>query len=258
MANLDNKEILDYGLRFIDKAEAQGVPVRLLGAVAIRQHCTQYRDLFERADRPITDLDIVTYSRQMKPLKRLIREEGLVGDEQINSIYGERRQIYAVPAIAGLKIDIFFDRLEFCHTVPFQGRLELDYPTITMTDVLLEKMQIVQINAKDLKDTIILLLEHGISQGFEKESIDIQYLKTLLCSDWGFYYTMTQNLGKTIEFMREQTFVDSEEALVVEDRVSRLLRELESAPKSLEWKVRAKVGPSVKWYRDVEEAGGVF
>ena len=45
-------------------------------------------------------------------------------------------------------IDIFFDKLEFCHIIDFRGRLEIDYPTISLSDILLQKMQIVQTSLK--------------------------------------------------------------------------------------------------------------
>lgn len=256
MSPLNYEEVVDYGKALLDEAEQGGVTLRMLGSVAIRQHCQHCLYLFDKASRPITDLDLVAYSKDMKPLKKLIRDKGLIGDERMNSIYGDRRQIYDVPQIEGLHIDIFFDNLDFCHVVPFRGRLELDSPTITMTDAFLEKMQIVQINAKDLKDTIILLLEHGLKDAFDRESIDVGYLKKLLGGDWGFYHTVVQNLNKTVEFMKEEPFVEPDEMRMVEDRVARLLDEFKRAPKSLKWKMRARVGTSVQWYKDVDEVGG--
>ena len=63
----------------------------------------------------------------------------------------------------GLNVDVFADELYFCHRIPFKDRLDLDSPTICTTDLLLEKMQIVEINLKDFKDTIVLMLEHPLS-----------------------------------------------------------------------------------------------
>jgi len=248
-----NEAFLKEGLRLVDLAEARGFPLRLLGAVAIRLHCERYRHLFDAADRPITDLDFMAYGRDNARVQEMLQEEGYIPDEFILKFYGQTRQIYAHPQISGFKVDVFFDSLSFCHVVPFQGRLDLDRPTITMTDVLLEKMQIVEINAKDLKDTIIMMLEHDLSDGFAREAIDAAYILKILSADWGFYYTVTQNLRKVLKYMSQNPFITPEEMAVVESRVSSLLERLEKEPKSMKWRLRARVGPKVKWYTEVEE-----
>jgi hypothetical protein len=253
-----NQEILEIGLELVEKARAQGIPLRLLGAVAIRLHCRRYQHLFDQAERPISDLDVMSYGTHRKAVQSLLKENKYIGDEHLIAIYGESRQIYQHPRVAGLKLDVFFDQLKFCHTVSFRGRLELDYPTITMTDALLEKMQIVKINAKDLKDTIILLLEHPPADHFETENLDGAYLRQLLGADWGFYYTVTENLKKVLDFMRQKPFLEPDQMAIVEQNAKALLATLEEAPKTMKWKLRAKIGTKVKWYLDVEETGQIY
>jgi hypothetical protein len=253
-----NEEILDIGLELVEAARGRGILLRLLGAVAIRLHCQTHQHLFDQAERPISDLDVMSYGSQRRAVQNLLKENKYIGDEHLIAIYGESRQIYQHPRIAGLKLDVFFDQLKFCHTVPFRGRLELDYPTITMTDALLEKMQIVKINAKDLKDTIILLLEHPPAEAFEPEKLDGGYLGCLLGADWGFYYTVTENLKKVIDFMRQEPFLQADQMELVERNAKALLATLEQAPKTLKWKLRARIGPKVKWYQDVEETGQIY
>ena len=253
-----NKEILEIGLELVDKARALDIPLRLLGAVAIRLHCRQNQHLFDQAERPISDLDVMSYGTHRKAVQQLLKEQKYVGDEHLIAIYGETRQIYQHPRVAGLKLDVFFDQLRFCHTVPFHGRLELDYPTITMTDALLEKMQIVKINAKDLKDTIILLLEHTLADRQAVENLDGTYLRKLLGADWGFYHTVTENLRKVIEFMHQQPFLNAEQMKRVEKNAQDLLAMLAGAPKTLKWNLRAKIGTKMKWYLDVEETGQIY
>ena len=82
-----------------------------------------------------------------------------------------------------MKVDVFFDRLDMNHIIDFKNRLELDFPTISLADLLLEKMQIVQINEKDIKDTIILLREHPVEDP-DKETINANYVASLLAEDW--------------------------------------------------------------------------
>ena len=59
-------------------------------------------------------------------------------------------------------------------------------------------MQIVEINLKDFKDTVVLLLEHPLSRMSRQgpKSIDVDYITDMMRQDWGFYYTFTTNLKR--------------------------------------------------------------
>jgi len=129
--------------------------------------------------------------------------------------------------------------------------LELDFPTITPSDLLLEKMQIVQITEKDLKDTMILLREHEIKE-HENDVINTKYIAKLLSNDWGFYYTVTTNLKKTKEFLNFFDALTDEDKNIISEKIDKLLDYIEREPKSLKWKARAKIGTRKKWYREVE------
>jgi hypothetical protein len=159
------------------------------------------------------------------------------------------RQQYSDPANRRMA-DVFFDQLEMCHTLNFRGRLEFDSPTITLADFLLEKMQIVELNEKDKIDTVVLLREHAIGDS-DNETINAQYISRLLAKDWGFYYTVTTNLGKIKDYARSS--MTEEHSRDVAAKTDRLVERIESEPKTTGWKMRARVGTKRKWYRDVEE-----
>jgi hypothetical protein len=139
-----------------------------------------------------------------------------------------------------------------CHMLEFKNRLELDYPTIPLSDLLLQKIQIIKINEKDIKDIIILLREHQIGE-FEKETVNINYIARLLSKDWGFWYTVTLNLDKTKEFLAEYKNLADADRKDVETKLDNILKRIEDEPKSIQWKLRSKVGTSKKWYTEVEE-----
>ena len=126
----------------------------------------------------------------------------------------------------------------------------MDSPTITLADFLLEKMQIVQLNDKDKIDTVVLLREHEIGD-VDKETINAQYISKLLAKDWGFYYTVTTNLGKIKEYA--QSSMTEEDSRDVAAKADQLVQRIENEPKTTGWKMRARVGPKKKWYKDVEE-----
>jgi len=144
-----------------------------------------------------------------------------------------------------------------CHIIDFRKRLDLDYPTIPLTELLLEKMQIVQINEKDIKDSIVLLREHPIGAG-DNETLNVSYVAKLLSQDWGFYYTATTNLAKTRSFVEKYDRLQSGDVSDVQKKIDELQAAIDSEPKSVSWKMRAQIGPSKKWYRDVQEQRPVF
>lgn len=70
--------------------------------------------------------------------------------------------------------------------------------------------------------------------------------------DWGYYYTFSTNLKKIREILGESTVLSEQEKAVVDGRIAGMLDAFARVPKSLRWKMRAKVGPSKKWYNEVE------
>jgi hypothetical protein len=139
-----------------------------------------------------------------------------------------------------------------CHVIDYAGRLEVDSPTVPLAELLLQKLQIVQTNEKDIQDTIILLAEHDLGKG-DKDVINGDYVAKVLANDWGFYYTVTANLVKIKEFLDKYDALSKSQKAVVNQRIDVLRERIEKEPKSFQWKMRAKVGPSVKYYNMVEE-----
>jgi len=238
-------------LRIVNEAQKDGIPLRLMGASAVKMHSVKYKALFEEMERTLTDLDFMTYGRYSKFLTKLFRRLGYEPNESFIQMHGHIRHIYLDRAHRRIA-DVFLDKLSFCHTVDFQNRLELDSPTITLADLLLEKMQIVHINEKDVKDTIILLAEHEIGES-DKETVDVKRIAELLSDDWGFYYTVQTNLRRVAEYAEQKPAWPAEVKKAVGAKVEAMLGRIEAEPKSFRWKMRAKVGTSKKWYNDVEE-----
>jgi hypothetical protein len=120
----------------------------------------------------------------------------------------------------GLNVDVFADELYFCHRIPFKGRLDLDSPTICTTGLLLEKLQIVEINLKDFKDTIVLMLEHPLSHEQPgPKSIDTNYIVDIMRQDWGFHYTFTTNLKRVPDFLDQFSSLGEEGRRVIRGRI---------------------------------------
>jgi hypothetical protein len=149
-------------------------------------------------------------------------------------------------------IDVFFDKLNYNHPIDYRGRLEIHPHCVSLTDLLLQKLQIVQINDKDLKDAMLLLLAAEIGEQ-DQHMINAKYVARLMSDDWGFYHTSTTNLGRVKEAVAQVKALTEEQKISICAQADRLLFALENAPKSGRWKSRAKTGTSKPWYNEVSD-----
>jgi len=264
---------LQESQKIVEKAEGEGITLRILGGLGIAIHCQEYRDFAQKLGRVGTnviegqeysDIDLVSYRSHRDRLKDFFDKLGYAKRRATLSTAASERQIYFHPK-GWFYVDVFFDKLLVAnHPVDFRGRLELDYPTITVTDMLLEKIQMWEaFSVKDLKDCLLLLKAHGVSQKPEKESVDASYIAKLLAQDWGFWYTATTNLKKIKAFLakmdelapqanmdpKQISLQDREE---IAQKVDKILEAVDKEPKSFGWKMRAKIGTKKKWYNPVE------
>jgi hypothetical protein len=239
----------------IKAAEKKGIILRTIGAVAFRLHCPDSSDYFTRLNRVLTDIDFVTLHEFNEHLDALLTQFGWnsgnwVWNQKEFALMYNRRTFEK----SGIKMDIFFDELCMCHKINLRDRLKIDSFTIPLADMLLEKMQIVKINEKDVKDVIILLKDHEIGIAENRETINADFVANLLSKDWGFYYTVTENLKKIRHhFLENYPIFPLTEREDVKLKIDRLLDTIEKKPKTLGWKMRAKIGPRKQWYTDVEE-----
>jgi len=120
--------------------------------------------------------------------------------------------------------------------------------------MLLEKMQIVKINEKDVIDTIMLLMEHPLGD-VDKETINIGRIAQLSAKDWGLWRTITMNLDKVKKLAFNYPQLEQEQKTIVGGQVDAALARIAQEPKSMAWKMRSRVGDRVKWYKEVDEVG---
>jgi hypothetical protein len=151
----------------------------------------------------------------------------------------------------GLHLDVFLDKLAFCHMIPWKGRLESHEATIPLAEMLMQKMQIVQINEKDIIDTIMLLLEHPLGDQ-DGDVINIGLVADVCAKDWGWWRTLTMNLDKVRQAAGAYDLTVEEAGRVIA-QVDAAMQRIEDVPKSMGWRMRAKIGDRKKWYREVSE-----
>ena len=258
---VENEHFVAEALRIVSRAEDEGIRLRILGSLAYRLHCPDNVELFDKMERALTDIDFAADASQARSIKELISGMGYVVDEKITVATEGSRYFFQHPD-TGLGVDVFMDQLYYCHPIPLRGRLELDRPTISLADLVLEKMQIVELNLKDIKDTLVLLLEHevadtGTGEG-DREAIDAAYIAKLLSQDWGFYHTVTTNLGKVHGYIGQFDAISPYQGEVISKRIDKLVGAIEDVPKSAKWKLRSKIGTKKRWYQEVNEKGETF
>ncbi len=238
-------------LRIVEAGNAGGVSLRLLGSLAFHAHCPKFGYLQEKMNRAYTDIDLAGYGREAAAVRGVMQGLGYSEHKEVFVVSEGGRAIFENSRLH-MHVDVFYEKLDFCHVIPWNGRLDVDSPTIPLAEMLLEKMQIVRINEKDVIDTIMLLLEHPFGEE-DDETVNMRRVAGLCATDWGLWRTLTMNLEKVRQLAQGYPQLsDSEKAHIVA-QVDQAMGRIEAEPKSLAWRLRARVGDRVKWYKDVEE-----
>jgi hypothetical protein len=199
------------------------------------------------ANRPLTDLDFVGYRKERHKIEKLFDGLGYQPSQTFNMIHGDERLMF-FGREGQLKVDVWLEVFRMAHTFNFKDRLHLDSPTLPLSDLLMTKLQIVELNEKDVKDVACLLIDHDLSDNDnDRERINVDRLVRECAENWGIYKTFTTNLGKIRELVPNY-IKDSTQTGAIVQRIEKILGSIEAASKSLGWKLRAKVGEKRPWY----------
>jgi hypothetical protein len=244
-------DFLEEVHRILDAAKTENVLLRLLGALAFHIHCPKYSYMQELLGRTFTDIDFMSYRQESGRINQLFVDLGYQYDVRVRALFGSRLVFYDSSG-TNRHCDVFLDKLEFCHDIDFQDRLDVDYPTVPLVELLLEKMQIVKLNEKDVIDTMMLLREHPVG-GSDNETINADRLAKLTSRDWGLWKTVTINLQNVKNAAQTNQKLSEEDRKDIDSKIAALMKRIDDEPKSRGWKMRAQIGEKRKWYRDVDE-----
>jgi hypothetical protein len=226
-----------------------GLGARLIGGVAVWLRCPSVRK--EPFARTFQDMDFAVSSSSGMKFKALLVTQGYVPDQFFNGLHGATRLYYEEPA-GRWSIDVVIDELAMSHKLDMRGRLDRPAPTVTLADLLLTKLQVWEINRKDLGDALCILADHALTEDdSDAEGVSLPRLRSVLGKDWGFCHTFERNARKVGElWVQDQPAAPSHN---VADQVTALLQAVEDAPKSRAWKLRSRVGERLRWYETPEE-----
>jgi hypothetical protein len=216
-----------------------------VGGAAVNLHSPSARR--PPLKRKYGDLDFVAPSKQQQAVQKLFESLGYQGDRRFNTLNGHQRLLY-LDSVNGRQIDIFIDRMKMCHVIELANRLGHEGPALTPADLLLSKLQVFEVNMKDLVDTTALLLDHPIAD-HDDDAINAAYLARLTSDDWGLHRTLQLNTAR----VRDAAHTLEVDAGQVNRRLDELWARIDAQPKSLKWKLRARVGDRVSWYELPEE-----
>ena len=249
-------------VELVAEAGARGMVLRLVGSTGIRLHCAPAAEALDRLGRPAKDIDVVCRREDRTRLRRLLEARGWQVDRDLLVAMEGRRYAFRHPS-GGLDLDVFVDRMEFCHTIELRDRLARREVTVPVEDLLLQKLQIVRPTVTDTMDAGALLATHPVGGSGAAlsappvdrgEDIDPGYVAGLLARDWGFHRTATANL----QALRSSAEAGNGSGRLVVDRAGALLAAIDAAPKSVRWRARARLGERLQWWQDVDDREVVY
>jgi hypothetical protein len=248
----DPADVVNQSIDAIDTARERGIPLRLLGGMAVRVLTPD----FPPRTRDDQDLDFASTDRDKAGLLSLFNDLGYVGDTRFNTLHGHRQMYFRTPDGARA-VDVIMNKLMMCHELVFKDRIERMPYTLDVTDLLLTKLQVVEQNEKDVQDLCYLLSAFEVAAGDAPGTIGLGRMASVLGADWGWWRTVTDNLDRAAELLSTTLahLVPANASHDPVDQARELRRHADSSPKSMKWKVRAKVGDRSRWYELPEEVG---
>jgi hypothetical protein len=229
--------------RIIRAGETAGIRLRVLGGLAVYLTCPSAMT-HARLKRSYADIDLMGLEKDGSHLGQLFTQLGYAPDQRFNALHGRTRMIFYNPD-DGSHVDVFLDKFQMCHILDLRERLLEGYISLTLADLLITKIQIVEMNEKDIKDILAILLDHAIGSE-APDRLDLDYFIRLTSNDWGLYTTLGDNLVKSKEHLLD--YLQGKEVNLVEQRVDQILQTMQTAPKSFRWRARAKIGRRMEWY----------
>jgi len=242
-------DLLREAEQLIDLATERSIALRLVGGLAIRLLTPE----LPPRSRTGQDLDFASSSSTRRALTDMLTEQGYEPDKNFNALYGNK-QLYFAHGSTGLAIDVLIDKLHMCHTLDFADRLTRMPYTLDAVDLLMSKLQIVELNEKDADDCLRLLVTFRLEDSDDADAIDLRVFRALVADDWGWWRTVTLNLERITGVLNGGARPAIEGGkLDARTQLQTLGEVAESAPKSRRWKMRARIGERKRWYDVPEE-----
>jgi hypothetical protein len=204
-------------------------------------------------ERQYADLDWIVPRGASGDVQKLFEALGYAPQVRFNAIYGSERLLFHDEE-NGRQVDVLVGSFRMCHEIRFGDRLALEPVTIPLAELLLTKLQIIELNEKDVKDALAILHDHPVEDA-DGDAVNGGHIARLCAGDWGLWRTFTGNLDALAERVGNYD-IEADRKQRIGDRVATLKERIEEEPKSLKWRMRAKIGERKRWYELPEEVEG--
>jgi hypothetical protein len=229
----------------------------------------------EFAEREYSDIDLIGLKRQVVAVGDVFRGLGYAENKHVAMATGNGQLQFFVPdpALPGVAvggpgnlpvftdvppsdhIDVFLDAMRMDHQVDFRDRLEINTYAIDPADLFLSKLQIVNLNEKDVHDTITLIKDVYVDFQPHPGVLDLHHVAGVCAADWGLYIDVMNNIDTVVEHLADYDLGPRDAARV--RRTLELAQDMMTEQaKTLRWRLRARIGKRVRWYAEVEEQFG--
>ncbi|HTX73907.1 MAG TPA: hypothetical protein VMC79_13835 [Rectinemataceae bacterium] len=242
-----NESLLAEALGLSAEGKDRGLRLLLMGGLAVRALCPTSR--LPPYARVCGDADFFSAS-DGNSVERLFVSRGWKPDAEFNLYNGDSRLKFSHEEL-GKSADVFVRRFRMCHEIRIDAADGDGRPTVSLAELLLTKLQVVEANEKDLADAYCILADHDPVRG-GTEGLDPARLAGACAADWGLFTTVQLSLER-LEAWAAGSVPDESRAARVATGISLLRSALETEEKSLAWKARALVGKRLRWYELPEE-----
>jgi hypothetical protein len=228
------------------RAREKGVVLRLIGGLAVRQHCVD----LSFCEREHEDIDFVGLSHQSSTIIDTIEEFGYQEDTSFTMTSGGTHLLFKKPD-SDADVDVFLDKLQMEHEIDLRERLNIEENTISVSDLLVCKLIIENLNEKDYHDIIAIVKDNPLSHEDTPHTINIDYIAALCSQNWGLSQDLLTSISSCLDFMKTYHF---EEAVSQEIRrkFGEIREAIEDHPKSFRWTLRSHLGKRLAWRSEVE------
>jgi hypothetical protein len=233
--------------RLLALAGDEGVSLKLLGGVAVRLHAPEVP---HSLDRDYKDIDFAVPKKGAGDADKLLRDAGYEPHVAFNAMHARERALFFDDE-HGRQVDMFIDSFRMCHQIPLGERLSVESRTVPLAELLLTKLQIIEVNEKDVRDTLLLVHGHEVAAD-DDEAVNGARIAQLCAADWGLWRTITQNLEACRSHVDDYELSDGDRGRIA-GRLDDIIERIEAEPKTRGWKLRAKIGERKRWYELPEE-----
>jgi hypothetical protein len=254
-------EMADEARQLIDAARSQGITLRLIGGLGVREHCRT----LDLCARDYSDLDMVAPAKHARRLAAFFASFGYGENFDVSTATSNAELQFVRPCKhdgepgaerthADDHVDVFLDTFRMDHDIALARRLEIEPYTVSLSDLLLTKLQIFRLNEKDTSDIVTLLADAEVGAQDGPGMIDGGYIGRLCADDWGLFYDVTMNLQR-VDAQAATFDLSDVQAVRVRHGVLRVIAAIDRAPKSVRWRLRARVGTRATWHNRLDDQG---